>query len=64
MTDLKQFKYITVLAEELNFSKAAVKLGISQPSLSQFVTNLETELGVKLFDRSSLPMKLTMSGKT
>lgn len=64
MTDLKQFQYIVTLAEELNFSKAAAKLQIAQPSLSQFINKLEEDLGVKLFDRSSSPLKLTLAGKT
>lgn len=64
MTDLKQFQYVVTLAEELNFSKAALKLQMAQPSLSQYINKLEEDLGVKLFDRSTSPMRLTLAGKT
>lgn len=64
MTDLKQFQYVITLAEELNFSKAALKLQIAQPSLSQYINKLEDDLKIKLFDRSTTPMKLTLAGKT
>lgn len=63
MLELKHFQYVVTLAEELNFSKAALKLQIAQPSLSQYINKLEEELGVTLFDRSAFPMKLTTAGK-
>lgn len=56
-------KYVLTLAEERNFSKAAQKLFISQPSLSQFIKSLESQLNVQLFDRSSAPVKLTLAGE-
>lgn len=61
--NLKQFKYILVLSEVKNFSKAADILNVSQPSLSQYVKYLEKELNVELFDRSGNDLKLTDSGK-
>lgn len=58
----QQIHYIITLANEGSFSKAAKKLYVSQPSLSQFVKNLEGQLGVTLFDRSSNPIRLTEAG--
>jgi DNA-binding transcriptional LysR family regulator len=51
------------VAEERSFSKAAQKLYIAQPSLSQFIQKLEQQLGIELFDRSSTPLKLTYAGE-
>lgn len=59
----QQLEYIITLADERSFSKASQKLLISQPALSQFVKNLETELNVQLFDRSTTPIKLTYAGE-
>lgn len=55
------FKYFLTLAEELNFTKAAKKLFISQQALSQRIINLENHLKVKLFKRTS-PLELTDEG--
>ena len=59
----QQLEYIIALADEKSFSRASQKLLISQPALSQFVKNLETELNVQLFDRSTTPIKLTYAGE-
>jgi len=56
-------KYVISIAEERNFSKAANKLYISQPSLSQAISRLEADLGVNLFDRSTSPLTLTYAGE-
>lgn len=58
----RQLEYVVTVAEEGSFSKAAKKLIISQPSLSQYVQKLEQELGTQLFIRSS-PLKLTYEGR-
>lgn len=50
--DTRQFEYILAVAEESYISKAAERLCISQPTLSQFVSRLERELGVSLFRRT------------
>jgi DNA-binding transcriptional LysR family regulator len=61
--DIDKLKYILTVAEERNFTKAAKKLYISQPALSQYISNLEDELGVKIFDRSCSPLKITIAGE-
>lgn len=55
-------RYITTVAEEGNFTRAAEKLFISQPSLSQIIRNEEKRLRIKIFDRSRSPISLTNAG--
>lgn len=59
----KQLHYAIELATTLNYSKVSEKLNISQPALSKLIINLENDLGVKLFDRTSNPLKLTPAGE-
>lgn len=59
----QQISYVLVLAEEKKFSKAAERLYISQPALSQFIKNVELEVGVPLFDRGTNPLQLTPAGE-
>lgn len=59
----KAYEYVIILAEEKSFSKAANRLFISQPSLSQYINRIESELDVCLFDRSSIPLTLTYEGE-
>ena len=56
-------KYILTIAEEKNMTRAAERLYISQPSLSQSLKNLEKELGVDLFERSRQGVVLTPAGE-
>ncbi len=57
------YHYLSVLLSQGSFSKAAKMLDISQPSLSQFVLRLETEVGLELVDRSVKPLRLTDAGE-
>ncbi len=59
----KQLKYAFELAKTCNFSKASEKLNITQPALSKQIISLEKELGIKLFDRNSVSLKLTPAGE-
>lgn len=60
--EIRQLKYMLTVAEERSFSKAAARLYIAQPHLSQYIQKLEKQIGVKLFDRSCTPLKLTYAG--
>ena len=59
----KQWQYAVALAEVLNFSKVSESLNISQPALSKQILQLEKDLGVKLFDRNYVPLRLTPAGE-
>lgn len=59
----KRLYYFFVLASELNYSEAAKKAGIKQPTLSQQINILEEELNIKLFYRNSKKVTLTTSGE-
>jgi len=61
--ELKQIKYFLVLAEELNFGRAAEKLNMSQPPLSKSIKALEDHLKIVLFKRNSKGVSLTTEGK-
>ena len=61
--ELRQFTYVEMVAACGSFTKAAAKLFISQPALSNYIGKVEEELGVKLFDRSSTPLTLTYAGE-
>ena len=59
----EKLDYLMMVAEERNITKAARRLYISQPTLTNFINNLEKNLGFKLFDRSTTPVKITTEGK-
>ncbi len=63
MDGIKSFEYVTTISDTNSFSEAAESLGIAQPALSRYIVKLEKELGVELFDRSSLPIILTEAGR-
>lgn len=62
--DLRHLKSFVVLAEELNFSRAAVRLHISQPPLTRQIQLMESELGALLFERLPKGLALTAAGRT
>ena len=60
---MKQFRYVLVLSTEGSVSAAAAALGISQPSLSQYLKKIEKEVNATLFDRSGSELRLTDAGR-
>jgi DNA-binding transcriptional LysR family regulator len=60
--DLRQIRYFLVLANELNFTRAAGRLHISQPPLTRQIQQLEASMGVVLFERTTRGVALTPAG--
>lgn len=60
---IQQLRYFLELAKQLNFTKAAMNLYIAQPALSQQIADMEKQLGVTLFERTSRSVSLTPAGE-
>lgn len=61
--ELQQLRYVCAIADTGNFSRAAERCQVAQPSLSQQVLKLEEDLGAKLFDRLGRSVRLTEAGR-
>jgi DNA-binding transcriptional LysR family regulator len=62
--EMHQVRYFVALCEELNFTRAARRCGVAQPSLTNAIKRLEAELGAKLFQRHQRGAKLSCFGRT
>src|ERR1700687_4377183 len=64
LMELRHLRYFVAVAENLNFTRAAARLHLAQPSLTRQIHNLEAELGVRLLNRTKSKVTLTEEGRT
>ena len=60
--EIRHLRYFIAVAEELNFTRAARRLGVAQPALSARISRMERRLGRKLVERSTRSVQLTDAG--
>src|ERR1700752_2728071 len=61
--DLRQLRYFIAVAEEMNITRAAERLHMTQPPLSRQIQQIEESVGLALFERGSRPLKLTEAAR-
>jgi len=61
--ELRRLRYAVAVADELNFTRAAERLGVSQQVLSEQIRRLEVELGLQVFDRTTRRVRVTSHGR-
>ncbi len=61
--DLRQLRYFVTIAEEMNITRAADKLNMTQPPLSRQLQQIEADVGLPLFERGARPLRLTEAGR-
>src|SRR5260370_8911193 len=61
--ELRHLRYFVAVAEEENVSRAALKLHVSQPGVSNQIHDLEDEIGFPLFERTAKSVRLSVAGK-
>jgi DNA-binding transcriptional LysR family regulator len=63
LIELRLWRQFIAVAEELHFGRAAQRLHMTQPPLTQAIANIERQLGARLFDRTKRSVKLTATGQ-